>query len=258
MYETLLRPHEVHTIPSLRSIREVSDKLKESEKRREAKRLIQVAASQTRREKGGKKRKRGGQGTEGLVGDVEVSDEAGVATSSVLDSSGPGEASSDAKKLRIEVAANQADRTTPSRTGIANAPIAAVDVPSVNTGVEGTTSQMEVDETQKEDVALGMREVVVIPEPPSSPAAPRQPDTVVVSKVVQEVRGHTSYLTFAVLLPNIIPSGNSNVEIDEILAKKINLERQESGLEAGAGSSPEHPTVKSESQDVQIESSEAV
>ena len=55
MYETLLRPHEVHTIPSLRSIREVSDKLKESEKRREAKRLIQVAASQTRREKGGRK-----------------------------------------------------------------------------------------------------------------------------------------------------------------------------------------------------------
>ncbi|KAH8114491.1 tRNA methyltransferase complex GCD14 subunit-domain-containing protein [Phellopilus nigrolimitatus] len=58
MYETLLRPHEVHAIPLL-PINEVGDRLKRSEIRREEKRLKQVALSQTKRDNSSKKRKRG-------------------------------------------------------------------------------------------------------------------------------------------------------------------------------------------------------
>lgn len=48
MYETLLRPHEVSQIPQLQSIGHVSQKLKEAEKRREEKRLRQIANNKAR------------------------------------------------------------------------------------------------------------------------------------------------------------------------------------------------------------------
>ena len=49
MYETLLRPHEVHTPPPLRSVAEVAADLKQAALIREQKRLQQIAASDARR-----------------------------------------------------------------------------------------------------------------------------------------------------------------------------------------------------------------
>jgi tRNA (adenine57-N1/adenine58-N1)-methyltransferase len=43
MYETLQRPHDVSQIPALPSVREAAEKLKQSEQRREEKRLRQIA-----------------------------------------------------------------------------------------------------------------------------------------------------------------------------------------------------------------------
>ncbi|KAL4073304.1 tRNA methyltransferase complex GCD14 subunit-domain-containing protein [Scleroderma yunnanense] len=50
MYETLLRPHEVHQLPTPLPLSHVIDKLKEMEKYREEKRLRQIANNKRRRE----------------------------------------------------------------------------------------------------------------------------------------------------------------------------------------------------------------
>ena len=50
MYETLLRPHDVHQLPPLPTVEEISDKLKKAEVKREEKRLKQVEASRRARE----------------------------------------------------------------------------------------------------------------------------------------------------------------------------------------------------------------
>lgn len=66
MYETLLRPHEVHAPPPLRAVAEVAADLKQAAVIREQKRLLQIAASDARRAQlaaagmggGGKKRQK--------------------------------------------------------------------------------------------------------------------------------------------------------------------------------------------------------
>ncbi|KAK0487738.1 tRNA methyltransferase complex subunit Cpd1 [Armillaria novae-zelandiae] len=112
MYETLLRPHDLAQIPALPSIDAAADKLKHAERRREDKRLLQIAQGQRT------KRKR-------QPDDEELSP----------------------KRAKTEEISVKSDEIPP-------------DLP-----------------------------------PPNNKFS--------VSKVMSEVRGHTSYLTFACLLPDI-------------------------------------------------------
>lgn len=255
MYETLLRPHEVHTVPSLRPIQDVSDKLKKSEKRREEKRLAQVAASLSRKEHGGKKRKRDVQGTEGTPEDTEMLEETGLPSSNALDPSGTEEARSDAKKPRTE-GEIQDHRTTPSGTGDANTPIIDSAAPPLECIAREADNQVGSPEEQNKNLHYEREEPLVIPEPPPSIAASTEPETMVVSKVVQEVRGHTSYLTFAVLLPSVVSFDNPNVVIDAGSAKKISLDQKEVGHGADAISADSLPTDlphKADTQDMLVD-----
>ncbi|KAH7925570.1 tRNA methyltransferase complex GCD14 subunit [Leucogyrophana mollusca] len=139
MYETLLRPHDVHQIPAALSLSEIIDRLKKSELKREEKRLRQIANSSKRKrddsvdgvdqEEGGKKVKREG----GAGGKLEEEPE-------VLDTT--------VEPVKV-----------------------------VFEGHMGTTP------------------------------APGQVSKVNVSKAIQEVRGHTSYLTFARLVPTPAENG---------------------------------------------------
>jgi tRNA (adenine57-N1/adenine58-N1)-methyltransferase len=141
MYETLLRPHEVNTLPTLQSISEVSERLKKAEQKREDKRLRQIASS---RSKTGDKRKR-----EGNEDEEEMGDGAGV------------------KKVKSDD-----DDITVAET---------------QDGVE--TSTIITEET-------------ALVEPFTTADLTSLPTSKVnVSKAMPEVRGHTSYLTFACLLP---------------------------------------------------------
>jgi tRNA (adenine57-N1/adenine58-N1)-methyltransferase len=163
MYETLLRPHEVAQVPQLQSIGQVSEKLKEAEKRREEKRLRQIANNKLRQASSAPaipsptepepvptKRKR--------------EDEDGHHTPRDLtpDSTSP-------EPKRVKSDAEAANTITAS----------------VQMDMEDFDGEMMVDESPME---VG----------DSSPVSkPR----ISVSNALPDVRGHTSYLTFAVLVP---------------------------------------------------------
>jgi len=144
MYETLIRPHQVDTLPSLPSISTISAQLKQAEARRERKRLRQIANAQLE-----KKRKR---------------DDDGAVT--------PDDGDLAEKRLKTDDDATADD--------------AALDIDSVIPNVETL--------------------VDVVPEENTVPG------TVNVSKAFPEVRGHTSYLTFAVLLPSTPLEGASTID----------------------------------------------
>lgn len=123
MYETLIRPHKVSHIPHLQPITQVSQLLKQAEKKREEKRLRQIANNSNNT-----KRKR----------DTES-----------IDPSLSSDELPESKRIRLDDGAD-----------------------------------------------------LTIPIPPSPPSSSR----LSVSNALPEVRGHTSYLTFAVLVPFSAPS----------------------------------------------------
>lgn len=164
MYETLLRPHEVSQVPALQPIGAVAQKLKQSEKRREEKRIRQIASSRSRV---AEKRKRpeadNGGGEEGAGDDPTVEQ--------------------DTKRVKTE---NDA------------------------VSVVLTSSAQNFPDSLAEDPDTKMNS----PTPTPTPEDPTEPSTQSLAKVMSEVRGHTSYLTFAVLLPSVVE------EIQEVVDQK--------------------------------------
>ncbi|THH31460.1 hypothetical protein EUX98_g2719 [Antrodiella citrinella] len=161
MYETLIRPHQVDVVPSLPTIDTISAQLKQSEARREAKRLRQIANSKQAR---GEKRKR-----EPKEDPARTDDDTGAAAMDV-DVDVDEEEGSSAKKTKTETDAaveNQSETVIPAASSNSPAPV--------------------IDEPQ-----------VLSREQSPEPAVPTK---ISVSKAFPEVRGHTSYLTFALLLP---------------------------------------------------------
>ncbi|VDC05525.1 unnamed protein product [Peniophora sp. CBMAI 1063] len=157
MYETLLRPHEVNEVPALPSIATATEKLKQHERKREDKRMRQIAASQAKLVEKQQKRKRGDND----------------------DGEGSVEDTNESKRLK---------------TG-------GDDESEVAMVVEGVdvTSRHQESSVQVQEKA------------PAKPAVSVETDSIedagqqqVVSRVVPEVRGHTSYLTFAILLPRVV------------------------------------------------------
>ena len=162
MYETLMHPHQVDSIPQLPSIDGISDQLKRAEARREEKRLKQIAQAQR-----AAKRKRGE-----TVDDEEDKGGAGGAVEG--DKQGTGKRAKTEESERED--AGDAQMLSGSATPNAGASIVAA--------VSAAIAPTQVREAAAQD--------------DSSEAVAK---SISVSKVFPEVRGHTSYLTFAVLAP---------------------------------------------------------
>lgn len=228
MYETLLRPHEVNTLPALRSVNEISNKLKKAQATREEKRLKQIAASQAKREMTtSKRRKRWPQDKSALskeVENVKEKDDLGDAVLEQKEGDGGREC---AKKLRMD--GETADGIAPFLwTKLVPAPIAssspgagALPLLTENTAADEdmVSTSAPMSEMEAELRPAATTAAIVVPEPSSPlPDISAEPEKMVVSKVNYEVRGHTSYLTFARLLPTIIPHDNSDLVLDSSLS----------------------------------------
>ena len=59
----------------------------------------------------------------------------------------------------------------------------------------------------------------------NSDEAPESPQRMVFSRVINEVRGHTSYLTFAVLLPTLLPPKNPDLFVVDVEKTAKNPEK---------------------------------
>ena len=187
MYETLMRPHEVSQIPSLKSVRQVGEELKDMAVRREERRLRQIASSAASRAK----RKREEDGDELDLGEVQED----ASLKRVKTSEGDGGKPSPTKvgaEIRIGDDDNDGGVNTNASTNLnfATGPEAANDPIEYSDGLAGgrTRPNRRVGSADANgsgsvsgDVGSGGR--------------------LNVSKVFPEVRGHTSYLTFACLAP---------------------------------------------------------
>ncbi|KAG5337955.1 hypothetical protein C0989_008577 [Termitomyces sp. Mn162] len=149
MYETLLRPVEVSHVPVSQPIGDISEKLKQAERKREEKRLQQIAAGKQN------KRKRG----DGMPLKDQSEEASEVDT-----------AAGERKRLKTN---EESDTVVPE-------PLQGMDLDSSEEPVGVAPST---------------------PLAPSGPPVQIFPSKVNISKVMPEVRGHTSYLTFASLMP---------------------------------------------------------
>ncbi len=182
MYETLLRPHEVAQIPQPQPIGEISAKLKEAEKRREEKRLRQIANNHARL---------------ATAAAVTSGNEAISSTSGA-----PAKRKRDQDDLKPKeditaqglTAGDKLPGTKRIKTGedegTGNAEI-MTDVAMDTIKPEDTQGDVVADESHQEIKQSAFTSV------PGSRLS--------VSNALPDVRGHTSYLTFAVLVPFTAP-----------------------------------------------------
>ncbi|KAF8955949.1 tRNA methyltransferase complex GCD14 subunit-domain-containing protein [Flammula alnicola] len=185
MYETLQRPIEVFQIPRLQSISTLSEKLKQSELKREEKRLRQIAANKSAAAAAANaKRKR------------EVTDDDPDNNSA---STEVGEGSTTSHK-RVKTddengSGKQPDSVLSKEEDLGDSPMKEEDMNHL---------QLAMDVSEKTGMIPpeGGDSSPTAPTPLAAILVPTTPATKVnVSKVLPEVRGHTSYLTFACLIP---------------------------------------------------------
>lgn len=175
MYETLQRPLDVSQIPTLPSVRVAVEKLKQSERRREEKRHRQIAMNKAKlaaAAAGGIKRKRD-KGERDRPEGAPDSEAAVVDESNAFnDAIGDDIAGARTKKLKI------AD-------------------------ISGEDEHMsdQVDNDEASTLVDSLHHIL----PSSAPST-----KISISKAFSEVRGHTSYLTFASLLPSLSVAGSSS------------------------------------------------
>jgi len=169
MYETLVRPHEIAQASALPHVDTVAKKLQRLERKREDKRLRQIAASRAHH---AEKRKR-----EESLARADATD-----SSCELEPKRPktepdgdiGDMDVDVDEL--EYPENEEEEEEENKDGGGEA------------AVPGSTEEVE-------ELASTPPMTASIPAPTSAPA------TQVLSRHSKEVRGHTSFLTFACLLP---------------------------------------------------------
>lgn len=187
MYETLMRPHEVSQIPSLKSVRQVGEELKVMAVRREERRLRQIAFSAASRVK----RKR-----EEDIDELDL-----------------GEVQEDASLKRVKTGEGDNGETSTTKVGAEARKRDNDNVVGVSTN-ESTNFNFATDPTAAIDsieYSDGLAGGQTSPNPRVGSANVSEPTTIGsdggtgrhlnVSKVFPEVRGHTSYLTFACLVP---------------------------------------------------------
>jgi len=198
MYETLLRPHEVNQVPRLATAGEASAQLKEAIARREERRLKQIEVSQLRR---AQKRKRGAgaeEGTEASAGVVVVAEGEPVVAEEETGTETRVEAA--VKKQRVDDGQEDTNVHVPAGTpAFEEGPGALL----TSAEVEGAAGAGKIEERM--DLDEGHGDAVIARTTTLSPSSQPHPATtqMIISKVTHEVRGHTSYLTFATLEPAI-------------------------------------------------------
>ena len=224
MYETLIRPHEVHNIPELQTVQSIGDRLKRSEVRREEKRLKQIAASARKHNEKAETKKRKREEREGAKDDGGGNDglenERAEAAGDIQQTSSADPEYRPQKKARSEDADPEQQNDGDTIADASNA---------------GTmpANPIVVAHPGNSDAAPSTTEGRYFPskanERDSRPSPPSEPQKTVVSRVPNEVRGHTSYLTFATLLPlskSVIPS------TDKALLKTVSNGRSEASSES--------------------------
>ena len=185
MYETLVRPIEVFQIPPLQPISVVSEKLKRSELKREDKRLRQIAANKAKRKRD-------------AVEDTYV--DGSLNATGLAD--GAGQTGGTSKRVKMEeddsfpMTEEDDDGVPPMKEGQdinMNMEITTVGGPS-------TSAFPLVKAMDPPTTTFSMPTSDVVADIPMSTAT-TPPVKINVSKALPEVRGHTSYLTFACLIP---------------------------------------------------------
>ena len=186
MYETLVRPIEVFQIPPLQPVSIVSERLKKSELKREGKRLRQIAANKAA---ASGKRKR-----DAVAADEDEVD-SGNATELADSASGAGDSSSSSKRVKIGcLPMTEEDDGVPKTEEEQNT---NMDIEMTVIG-DPSTSASQLTEAAA-DISTTTNSLADIPIPTTTATAPSA--KINISKALPEVRGHTSYLTFACLIP---------------------------------------------------------
>jgi len=223
MYETLLRPIEVFQIPSLPDVAVVSEKIKKSEQKREEKRLRQIAANKAAAaasaSAGAANGSGGGGGSvnakrkrDGVAEDLDDEDddddddndvEAHIAKKRFK--TDPGVSAGDEAEMddAPPVPAEDASAADPASITDASTTTKEED-PSPPLPLSASTSHRPYNNNNNNKIANR-------PIPSSS--------RINVSKSLPEVRGHTSYLTFACLIP--IPVLVASVPQDDAKTKSV-------------------------------------
>ena len=187
MYETLVRPIEVFQIPPLQPISIVSEKLKKSELKREDKRLRQIAANKAAAAAASAKRKR-----DTVAADGSVDESLNAATESPH---GAGQAGRTSKRVKTEEDDGVPQMEEQEHINMdMDMEVRLIGGPSTSAFPLVKT----VDPTTTTSLSLSTTDVVA-DIPISTATSP--PAKINVSKALPEVRGHTSYLTFACLIP---------------------------------------------------------
>ncbi|KAF9262940.1 tRNA methyltransferase complex GCD14 subunit [Marasmius fiardii PR-910] len=171
MYETLIRPFEVSSSPPLTSIVDVGEKIKQSEARREEKRLKQIA--QGHRGEMEAKRLR-------TTEDVEENSDPSSTLRQRLGEEGAG--------VMVVAEPNQEQEDVEMTFSYSEA------------NVSGSTPKSEKEMNKKPQLQQRRKNLV------------GGPGAVTLSRVMPQVRGHTSYLTFACLLP-LLSTGTGSEEV---------------------------------------------
>ncbi|KAI0763652.1 tRNA methyltransferase complex GCD14 subunit-domain-containing protein [Trametes elegans] len=172
MHETLLRPHQVDAAPALEPVGAVGARLKQSEARREEKRLRQIAHARlglARRAAATTKRK----------------------------AADDGDGAQDGKRARADGGAQDADADADADVEMKVSPEEQAQ-DEAEALAEAAAAQGRVGD-EDEGVVVHVREQA--PEAKEEASPEPLPQKITLSKAFPEVRGHTSYLTFAVLLP---------------------------------------------------------
>jgi len=185
MYETLVRPIEVFQIPPLQPISVVSEKLKRSELKREEKRLKQISANKAA---ASAKRKRDavGDDADGSLNAIELAD-------------GAGQTGGTGKRVKLEeddsFPVTEQDDGVPQMEEKQDINMdTIIDSPSTS-----AFSLVEAADPTTATFSTPTSSDVVADTPIFTGTTP--PVKINISKALPEVRGHTSYLTFACLIP---------------------------------------------------------
>lgn len=206
MFETLLRPIEVFQTPPLPSIADLAGQLKQAEAKREEKRLRQVAANRKAQAeaKEAKERERvggEGKGKEGKEGGKRKRDDDDDGEE------GAGEAEAEAAVAINSMVPKPVTKTTTSAVTLDGTPstsllhLTSTTTPSSRRGRLVKPAVHDAPSLLPASEALSPSLAPVASTSIATPLTPITLEKMNVAKALAEVRGHTSYLTFASLVP---------------------------------------------------------
>ncbi|KAJ2925967.1 hypothetical protein H1R20_g11125, partial [Candolleomyces eurysporus] len=197
MYETLLRPIDVSSVPKLPSIEDATERLKQAEIKREDKRQKQIKANREKEARDKAKKEKDA----GAVAGEKRKHPDGESTTDLNKAEGSlpvvGDTEEGVEPKRV--------RTEPDQD-LATDDIMHVD-PSLSSNPAHVPDPVPITLPVISSTSLGSNNKSGTPSSSSpGPGGPKMS----VSKALSEVRGHTSYLTFACLIPYEYALKNGN------------------------------------------------